>query len=151
MGEPCKVLPMLWSGKISPKPCRHTWLVCLSECCLGDDNLVRVFGTQYIGFQSFALWHFAQCLSSVCDYQRSIVTYAHRDRGSSLSYIHFWCKWAYFFIMGLVEQLIWVAHCLGDDNLVGEFATQYISSQSFALWHIFLLPQLCMWLSREYV
>ena len=40
-----EALSALCNGQIRPKPCRHAWLGCLSECCHGDDGLLRGYGT----------------------------------------------------------------------------------------------------------
>ena len=41
MGEPVEALSALCNGQIRPKPCRTPGWVCLSECCHGDDSLLR--------------------------------------------------------------------------------------------------------------
>ena len=43
MGEPVEALSALCNGKVRPG-----W-VCLSECCHGDDGLLRGYGTHSIG------------------------------------------------------------------------------------------------------
>ena len=47
MGGPAEALSPICNGEIRGLACRHTWLVCLSECRHGDSQIVLLLENIY--------------------------------------------------------------------------------------------------------
>ena len=59
MGKPAEAVSALCNRLVSPRPCSHSWLVCLSECCHGDGDLVygsRIHSIEITSF-TYVLWY----------------------------------------------------------------------------------------------